>query len=164
MLVIRPTSMSSRLAQRDDEQFEIKADSEKVFVRRLPVYVFAKDQTSVPDKTRSFIWPFYCECRGELLMLKQVVKSMPSLCCDYGVEHIIPRMLLFPLRTFCPWTDLYLQIPHPVDAFADIDEAIVRDAGVDELQVGLCVTLDRMLPAIGLIQELQTCRTIWAMA
>ena len=58
MLVIKPTSMSSRLAQGDYEQFEIKADSEKVFVHRLPVYVFAKDQTSVPDKTRSLIWPF----------------------------------------------------------------------------------------------------------
>ena len=87
--------MSSRLAQRDDEQFEIKADSEKVFVHRLPVYMFAKDQTSVPDKTRSLIWPLHCECRGELPMLKQVVQSMPSLCCDYEVEHIIPRMFPF---------------------------------------------------------------------
>ena len=146
--------MSSRLAQRDFEQFEIKADSEKVSVHRLPVHVFAKDQTSVPDRTRSLIWPFYCEWRGELLMLKQVVKSMPSLCCDYGVEHIIPRMLPFPLRTCFPWTDLDVQIPHPVDAFADIDEVVVRDAGVDELQVGPCVTMDHMLPAIGLIHEM----------
>ena len=47
--------MQLRLEQREDEQKVMRQDKAKIFIHRLPVYVFSKDQTRVPDKSRSLI-------------------------------------------------------------------------------------------------------------
>ena len=108
----------------------------------------------MPDKTRSLTWPFYCECFGDLVFLQVLVESMPSLCCDYGVEHIIPRMAPFALRDLFPFSKPKVVEPDPDDMFEDLAEVRVEDHGLDPSQNGPCVSLDGMIPAVGLIHEI----------
>ena len=79
---------------------------------------------------------------------------MPSLCCDYGVGHIIPRMAPFALRDLFPFPKPKVVEPDPDDMFEDLAEVRVEDHGLDPSQNGPCVSLDGMIPAVGLIHEI----------
>ena len=113
-LCVRLSDAAARLKNKALDEKDISEASKLLIIHRLPIYMLAKDQTSAPDKTKSLFWPFFTECRGDLPLLKKLIMSMVSLCCDYGVEHIIPRMMPTALTDLFPWVDFKPQNAEPV--------------------------------------------------
>ena len=145
------------LDQLDVERGRIAEANALIIVHRLPPYMLAKDQTAAPDKLKSLLWPFLVETRCDLNMSKKVIGSFQSLCSDYGVEHVIPRLQHIDLLALFPWCDgtdnddgaLPIQDPNPEDEFADMP------ALCDSVEPNKAtLQLDHLLPAVGLVHEI----------
>lgn len=144
------------LTQLDVERKQIATAAGLIIIHRLPPYMLSKDQTSAPDKLKSLLWPFLVENRCNLNMMKKVVLCFQSLCCDFGVEHVVPRLRKFDLREMFPWCDDMKndcaeprQEPNPEDEFEDMPalvDIVEPDAHV--------VSLEHLLPAVGLVHEI----------
>ena len=78
---------------------------------------------------------------------------MVSLCCDYGVEHLIPRMKPFALRDRFPFDPIVIREPAAEDVFADDAEIAIPDDVMNEDLLGPCISMHHLLPAVGLIHE-----------
>ena len=85
---------------------QIAEDSNKVYIHHSPVYMFAKDQTSVPDKTRSLMWP---HCRWSSLsvyraLLNEVLSSPMKASCIYSIWSLV--LSLTSISSFLDLTKL----------------------------------------------------------
>ena len=144
------------LRQLDAERAQIAEAKELIIIHRLPPYMLAKDQTAAPDKLKSLVWPYLVEVRCNLIMIKKVISCFQSLCCDYGVEHVVPRLLKFDLLEMFPWCDDTRNesaepLPDPEDEFADLPQVV---PSIELPKPEHVVSLEHVLPAVGLVHEI----------